>query len=74
MSKEKGHFKGRVIKIEGSKIIIDTKAEFYTVKVTKTTPEGKAQIKVDEIKTAKWDNPDMPKIGDIVRGIFRSRK
>jgi len=63
MSKEKGHFKGRVVEVSGSKIIIETKAETREI-VDKATGERK-------IVGSSWKNPDMPKIGQVVRGIFR---
>jgi len=58
-------FKGRVIEVRGSQIVIDTKADYSVVK----TEEG------IETKIARWDQPEeMPKVGDIVRCIFRARK
>ena len=65
MVKRRGYFKGRVVKIEGSRITIDTKAEIRRVK----------SAKGEEIKSASWKKPDpMPRVGDIVRCIFRVRE
>lgn len=66
MSKEKGHFKGRAIEVSGSKIIIDTTSETREI-IDKKTGERKT------ISSA-WKKPDMPQVGDIVRGIFRKRE
>jgi hypothetical protein len=62
MSKEKGHFKGRVVEISGSKIVIDTKEETREI-IDKTTGERK-------VISSVWKKPDMPKVNQIVRGIF----
>ena len=67
MSKEKGHFKGRVIKIEGSKIIIDTNPDTREFEIK--NEEGKLK----RILVSRWDKPDFPKIGDVVRGIFHRK-
>jgi len=64
MSKEKGHFKGRVVDISGSKITIDIKAETREI-IDKATGERK-------LVGSSWKSPDMPKIGQVVRGIFKS--
>ena len=62
---KKGNFKGRVIEINGTKIIIDVKSETRKVK----TDKG------EELLVASWDEPKAyPKIGDIVRGIFRVKE
>lgn len=63
--KKRGYFKGRVVEVRGSTVVIDTKADTRIIK----TPEG------EEFKTASWKSPDpMPKVGDIVRCIFRVKK
>lgn len=63
--KKRGYFKGRVIEVKGSIVVIDTKAEIRRVKT----------VTGEEIKSAAWKPPDpMPKVGDIVRCIFRVRK
>jgi len=63
--KRKGYFKGRVVEISGSKIVIDTKAETRVLKTAKG----------ETVKLASWKSPNpMPKVGDICRVIFRIRK
>ena len=63
--KKKGYFKGRVIEVRGSIVVIDTKAEYRTIK----TKDGKL------VKLAAWEKPErLPKVGDIVRCIFRVRE
>jgi len=62
MVKKRGYFKGRVIEVRGSVVVIDTKAELRRIK----TPKG------EEVKSAAWHKPDpMPRVGDVVRCIFR---
>jgi len=65
MSKTKGHFKGRVVAIEGSKITIDCKPEtrYYYDPVTKEK----------RLIASAFPEPEFPRIGAVVRGIF-SRK
>jgi hypothetical protein len=63
--KIEGRFKGRVIAIEGSKIIIDCKPEprYYYDPVTKEK----------RFIASAFPDPDFPRIGAVVRGIFRKK-
>lgn len=58
-------FKGRVSKIEGTKITIDVKSE-TRVYVDPKTGEKK-------IISSAWLKPDYPKIGAVVRGLFHNK-
>ena len=72
MAKKRGYFKGRVIEVKGSIVVIDTKAEKREIKKVKETKEGKKEVVA--VQLASWKKPDpMPKVGDIVRCIFRVR-
>lgn len=62
---ETGHFKGRVVGIDGTKITIDVKAE-----TRKYTDPKTGEIK--EVASA-WERPEIPKIGAVARVIFRKR-
>lgn len=64
MAQSKGRFKGRVAKIEGSKITIDTKAETRRY----TDKEGN-----EIIVASAWEKPDIPKLGAIVRCNFHNK-
>jgi hypothetical protein len=61
----KGHFKGRVVEVSGTKITIDVKPEtrYYTDPITKEK----------RFIASAFPKPDMPKIGAVVRGIFRRK-
>lgn len=65
MTRAKAFFKGRVTEINGSRITIDTKAEPRDYKDPKT---GDVQF-----LSSAFEEPQFPKIGAVVRGIFHKR-
>jgi FKBP-type peptidyl-prolyl cis-trans isomerase 2 len=66
---KKGHFKGRVVEVSGTRVTIDTNPETRKLKIYKA---GKL---VEEIATQSWEKPNKyPPIGSIVRCIWRDRE